>query len=307
MIEVQNLSKMHKNRLTLNNLCFNVKPGIITGFLGPNGAGKSTTIRSMVQLDSHEGKVLFSGYEYNQIVNPMRQVGVMLDAKIFHPNRKAIDHLKMYANAIGVDITRINQVISMVGLGSVIGNRAGTYSLGMAQRLSIAVALLGDPNFVILDEPANGLDPDGIYWLRNLLKELAAMGKVVFLSSHLLNEVAQLADHVLVIGQGQILADKSLKDLMEENSSKQVFIRIQDPHVHFEKFSKLEGIDGFEREGDGILIKGTSTDVVSAFLVENGIVALELTQREATLEQVYMNITKSNVEFTPFNNNSGGL
>ena len=212
MINVQNLTKRYKTKLVLSNLNFDIKPGIVTGFLGPNGAGKSTTMRCMVGIDKCEGITTFDGRKYTDLENPMREVGVMLDAKIFHPKRTALSHLQMFAAAAGVGQNRVDQIVDMVGLSSVIGQKTGSFSLGMAQRLSMAVALIGDPKYVVLDEPANGLDPDGIYWLRGVLKELASLGKVVFLSSHLLTEVSQLADQVILLGKDRILAKMTIKE-----------------------------------------------------------------------------------------------
>ena len=300
MINVQNLTKRYKTKLVLSNLNFDIKPGIVTGFLGPNGAGKSTTMRCMVGIDKCEGITTFDGRKYTDLANPLREVGVMLDAKIFHPKRTALSHLQMFAAAAGVGQNRVDQIVDMVGLSSVIGQKTGSFSLGMAQRLSMAVALIGDPKYVVLDEPANGLDPDGIYWLRGVLKELASLGKVVFLSSHLLTEVSQLADQVILLGKCRILANMPIKELIEQNSTQHVFIKIVDPQIHFNKFAELVGHGNFVRENDGILITGVTTDAVAHFLSKNSIVPLEITNRETSLEEVYMRLTQSQVEFTPF-------
>lgn len=302
MIEVINLTKRKKYKIILNNINFHLQPGKITGFLGPNGAGKSTTLRCMTGLDSHEGYTLFNATPYHNFENPMRAVGVMLDSKIFHPNRRAINHLKMYARAAGVGDDRIDQVLQMVGLTNVVNQQCKDFSLGMAQRLSIAVALLGDPHYVLLDEPANGLDPDGIYWLRNLLKQLAEMGKVVFLSSHLLTEISQLAEHIIVIGQGQIIQDTSLKSLIENNSRKSVFVRTENLLTTFEKLADEFGQQNVQQQNNGIIIFDTTTDRVSKLLNENSITPLELLQREVSLEEVYLNITRGVVEYTPQQN-----
>jgi len=214
MIEVRDLTKRYGGVPAVDALSFDVRPGTVTGFLGPNGSGKSTTMRLILGLDRPDaGRVRIGGHRYRDLRWPLRQVGALLEAKAFHPGRTARAHLAALAASNGIASRRVDEVLGMVGLASAAGKRAGKYSLGMAQRLGIAAALLGDPPVLLLDEPVNGLDPAGIHWIRDLLKSLAARGRVVFVSSHLISEMALMAEHVVVIGQGRLLADASVADL----------------------------------------------------------------------------------------------
>jgi ABC-2 type transport system ATP-binding protein len=214
MIEVRDLTKRYGGVPAVDALSFDVRPGTVTGFLGPNGSGKSTTMRLILDLDRPDaGRVRIGGHRYRDLRWPLRQVGALLEAKAFHPGRTARAHLTALAASNGIAGRRVDEVLGMVGLASAAGKRAGTYSLGMAQRLGIAAALLGDPPVLLLDEPVNGLDPAGIHWIRDLLRSLAAQGRVVFVSSHLISEMALMAEHVVVIGQGRLLADAPVADL----------------------------------------------------------------------------------------------
>ena len=209
MIEAKHLTKRYGKTLAVNEVCFTVKPGQVTGFLGPNGAGKSTTMRMILGLDTpSSGDVTVDGRPYRQLADPLRSVGALLDAGAIVGGRSAANHLMWLADSNGIARRRVGEVLDIVGLSDVAGKRAGTFSLGMSQRLGIAAALLGDPDTLIFDEPINGLDPDGIVWIRNLMKRLASEGRTVFLSSHLMSEMAKTADHLLVIAQGRIIADR---------------------------------------------------------------------------------------------------
>jgi ABC-2 type transport system ATP-binding protein len=214
MIEVRDLTKRYGRALAVDGLSFGVRPGTVTGFLGPNGSGKSTTMRLILGLDRPDaGQVRIGGHRYRELRWPLREVGALLEAKAFHPGRTARAHLTALAASNAIAGRRVDEVLSMVGLAGAARKRAGTFSLGMAQRLGIAAALLGDPPVLLLDEPVNGLDPAGIHWIRDLLKSLAAQGRTVFVSSHLISEMALMAEHVVVIGQGRLLADAPVADL----------------------------------------------------------------------------------------------
>src|SRR3984957_14786100 len=215
MIEVENLSKRYGDKLAVDGLDFVVQPGIVTGFLGPNGAGKSTTMRMIAGLDEPtSGRVLVNGRDYREVQAPMAELGILLEARSVHTGRSARNHLLALAQTNGVSPRRVDEVIDMVGLGEVARKRAGGFSLGMGQRLGIASALLGDPRVVVLDEPVNGLDPEGVLWIRNLLTGLAAEGRTVFLSSHLMAEVGQTAEHLIVIGRGRLIADTTVEEFV---------------------------------------------------------------------------------------------
>ena len=220
MIEARHLTKRYGKTVAVDDVSFVVQPGRVTGFLGPNGAGKSTTMRMVLGLDApSSGSVLIDGKPYGELADPLRSVGALLDAKAIVGGRSAANHLKWLADSNGIARRRVGEVLDIVGLSDVAGKRVGTFSLGMNQRLGIAAALLGDPHTVMFDEPINGLDPDGILWIRNLMKSLAAEGRTVFLSSHLMSEMAQTADHLLVIGRGRIMADASTDDFVNGHSA----------------------------------------------------------------------------------------
>src|SRR5580692_714448 len=226
MIEVKNLSKRYGEKVAVDGLDFVVQPGIVTGFLGPNGAGKSTTMRMIAGLDEPTaGQVLVNGRDYRAAQAPMAELGILLEARAVHTGRSARNHLLALAQTNGVSQRRVDEVIDMVGLGDVAGKRAGGFSLGMGQRLGIASALLGDPATLILDEPVNGLDPEGILWIRNLLKGLAAEGRTIFVSSHLMSEMALTASHLIVIGRGRLIADVSVEELMHMGARDRVKVR----------------------------------------------------------------------------------
>jgi ABC-2 type transport system ATP-binding protein len=220
MIEARGLSKRYGATVAVDSLTFNVRSSMVTGFLGPNGSGKSTTMRLLLDLDAPDaGQVRIGGRRYRDLRWPLRQVGALLEARAFHPGRSARAHLRALAASNDIPRSRVEEVLGQVGLAEVAGRRAGTFSLGMAQRLGIAAALLGDPEVLLLDEPVNGLDPEGIRWIRTLLRSLAAEGRVVLVSSHLISEIALLAEHLVVIGQGRLLADTSVADLAARSAS----------------------------------------------------------------------------------------
>ncbi len=235
MIEARGLVKRYGATLAVDRLSFDVRPGMVTGFLGPNGSGKSTTMRLILGLDApNAGAVRIGGRRYHDLAWPLREVGALLEAGAFHPGRSARAHLAALAASNGIGRARVDEVLSMVGLTEVAGRRAGRFSLGMAQRLGIAAALLGDPGVLVLDEPVNGLDPEGIRWIRDLLRSLAAQGRVVFVSSHLISEMAQTADHLVVIGQGRLLADTSVAELSARSASlEDAFLQLTSSSVEY--------------------------------------------------------------------------
>ncbi|MEU0726428.1 ATP-binding cassette domain-containing protein [Streptomyces sp. NPDC006140] len=296
MIEATGLSKRYGATLAVDDLSFEVRPGRVTGFLGPNGAGKSTTIRLMLGLDAGGGRTLFSGKPYRELRHPMREVGTLLDAKAFHPTRKARSHLRMLAAAAGVPDTRVDEVLHMVGLESVAKKQPKGFSLGMGQRLGLAAALLGDPHTLILDEPANGLDPQGINWLRGFLKDFAASGRSVFVSSHLLAEMALMADHLVVIGKGRTIANEAVADFVTKSSRSLVVVR--SPHV--DKLAELllaEGA-GVERlDATAIAVSGADRAGIGELAYAHQIRLHELTERTATLEEAFLEATAAAEQF----------
>ncbi|MFE5285500.1 ATP-binding cassette domain-containing protein [Nocardia sp. NPDC056611] len=290
MIQARGLGKRYGDVAAVHELSFDVPPGVVTGFLGPNGAGKSTTMRLMLGLDHGNGRTLFDGQTYAELTDPLRSVGVMLDARAVHPKRTAIAHLQMIADGAGIGRARVEEVLGQVGLCDVAGKRAGGFSLGMQQRLGLAVALLGDPATIILDEPANGLDPEGVRWLRDLLKGLARQGRTVFVSSHLLNEMAHLADSLVVIGGGRLLAAESVREFIGRNSASTVVARTDRPH----ELAHLLGRNGFRArvEADGaVLVDGDDRQTVAALAMRAGLIVTELTQARSSLEDAYFHAT----------------
>jgi ABC-2 type transport system ATP-binding protein len=235
MIEAENLTKRYGDTLAVDALSFTVRPGVVTGFLGPNGSGKSTTMRMMLDLDAPDGgRVRIDGRRYRELRRPLREVGALLEAKAFHPGRSARAHLAALAASNDIPRSRVDEVLGTVGLAGAARRRAGKFSLGMAQRLGIAVALLGDPGVLLLDEPVNGLDPEGIRWIRTLLRSLAAQGRTVFVSSHLISEMALTADHLVVIGNGRLLADTSVAELAARSSSlEEAFLELTSGSVEY--------------------------------------------------------------------------
>ena len=302
MIELEHVSKRFGSTLAVDDLSFQVRPGVVTGFLGPNGAGKSTTMRMILGLDAPtSGSVRVNGKPYAQHRRPLHEVGALLEAKAVHTGRSARDHLRVLAATTGIATTRVDEVLEMVGLTDVAKRRVGAFSLGMGQRLGIAAALLGDPQTLILDEPVNGLDPDGIRWIRTLLRELAAEGRTVFLSSHLMSEMAQTADHLIVVGRGRLLREQSTHDFVA--GAGRASVRVRTPQGDALVVRLREA--GFEvtgtvdaESGQHVLqVAGASTDDVGRLAADVGATLLELSQDAPSLEEAFMELTADSREY----------
>ncbi|MEU1343056.1 ATP-binding cassette domain-containing protein [Streptomyces sp. NPDC090075] len=298
MIDARQLTKRYGEKTAVDGLEFVVKPGTVTGFLGPNGAGKSTTMRMIVGLDAPtSGSVTVNGRRYARHRAPLQEVGALLEAKSVHPGRSAYHHLRALALTHGIPRRRVEEVIELAGLGSVAKKRAGAFSLGMGQRLGIAAALLGDPQTVMLDEPVNGLDPEGVLWIRNLLTSLAGEGRTVFVSSHLMSEMALVADHLIVVGRGRLLADTTVGDLVREAGGDTVHVATQDPARLRDVLAGPEiGIEG--RIGsEELRVTGLSAREIGLKAAEHGIALFQLSTRQMSLEQAFMDLTKDAVEY----------
>jgi ABC-2 type transport system ATP-binding protein len=297
MIEAHALTKRYGSTTAVHDLSFTVRPGLVTGFLGPNGAGKSTTMRMIVGLDRPSaGEVLVGGYPYDTSTAPLHEVGALLDAGAVHPNRSARSHLLALAASNGIGRRRVDEVIEMVGLQDVAHRRAGRFSLGMSQRLGIAAALLGDPEVVLMDEPVNGLDPEGIRWIRQLLRGLAAEGRTVFVSSHLMSEMAVTADHLVIIGRGRLLADVSMADM---TASVVPVVHVRTPRP--DELAPLLGGPGvtIDRPEPGVLsVRGRSSDEIARAALGHRILLTELTPVHASLEDAYLALTRNDVEYS---------
>ena len=296
MIDVKDLTKQYGDKRAVDGLTFTVRPGIVTGFLGPNGAGKSTTMRMILGLDHPtSGSATINGVPYSQLHDPLQQVGALLEARAIHTGRTAYNHLLALSQTCGLPRSRVDDVIEAVGLQEVARKRAGGFSLGMGQRLGIATALLGNPGTLILDEPVNGLDPEGIRWIRDLLRSLAAEGRTIFVSSHLMSEMAQTAEHLIVIGKGKLIADTSVEAFIAGASRGLVRVRTTDAQA---LKAALAGPDVTVREADGALeVTGLTTDQVGITAAEQRITLLELTPVQASLEEAFMDLTSDAVEF----------
>ena len=297
MIEAHGLSKRYGDKLAVDDLSFTVRPGLVTGFLGPNGAGKSTTMRTILGLDHPtSGQALVGGRHYAEHPAPLAEAGALLEARAVHPGRSAYHHLLAIAQTGGIARSRVDEVIELVGLGQVVRRRAGRFSLGMGQRLGIAAALLGDPRTVILDEPVNGLDTEGIRWIRSLLQGLAAEGRTVFVSSHLMSEMAMTAQHLIVIGRGRLIADTGMAEFIAGAAPSVVRVRSTDPEALAARLRSAEVT--VSPDGDGALaVTGLSTDQVGRVAGAAGITLLELTAQQASLEEAFMDMTRDAVEF----------
>ena len=297
MIEAHGLTKRYGDKTAVDGLTFTVRPGVVTGFLGPNGAGKSTTMRLILGLDAPtSGSVTVNGKPYRQHAAPLREVGALLDARSVHPGRSAYHHLLALAQTCGIRRSRVDEVIDAVGLGEVARRRAAGFSLGMGQRLGIAAALLGDPATVILDEPVNGLDTEGIRWIRSLLQGLAAEGRTVFVSSHLMSEMALTAQHLIVIGRGRLIADTGMEEFVSRAEPGVVRVRSTDPAalaalLRSREVAVSEATDG------ALAVFGLSTDQVGRLAGGAGITLLELTAQQASLEEAFIDLTRDAVEF----------
>ncbi|MGD0684133.1 MAG: ABC transporter ATP-binding protein [Streptosporangiaceae bacterium] len=297
MIEVRNLTKRYGETLAVDDLSFRVEPGKITGFLGPNGAGKTTTMRMILGLDRPaRGTVTVHGKAFDQLAWPMREVGALLDARAIHGGRSARSHLLCLAQANNLPRRRVDEVLEIVGMQEVAGKRSKGFSLGMGQRLGIAAALLGDPAVVMFDEPVNGLDPDGILWIRNLMKALAAEGRTVFVSSHLMSEMENTADRLIVIGRGKLIADCTVTEFIAAHSRQQVRVRTPQPELLARLAVSAGGT--IRDDGDGVmLVQGLGPSQVGDLAFENGIRLHELAPAHASLEAAFMELTASSVQF----------
>jgi ABC-2 type transport system ATP-binding protein len=297
MIEAHQLTKRYGDKLAVDQLSFTVRPGVVTGFLGPNGAGKSTTMRMIMGLDApNNGDVTVNGRHYHDLPWPLHEVGALLEAKAIHPGRSAQAHLQMLAEVNSISLRRVSEVLEIVGLTSVAKRRAGKFSLGMGQRLGIAAALLGDPEVLLFDEPVNGLDPDGIRWVRTLLKGLASEGRTVFVSSHLMSEMALTADEVIIVGRGRLITQLPTSELLAQSSQR--FVRVRSPGI-----AQLRAV--LEREGavtttedDGSLsVRGLDEVAIGELAATIPVVLHELAPQSASLEEAYMELTEDSVEF----------
>ena len=296
MIEVQQLTKRYGTTLAVDDLTFTVRPGHVTGFLGPNGAGKSTTMRMILGLDHPtSGRALVAGRPYRDLPAPLRSVGALLDAGQVHPRRTAQGHLRSLAATLGEGPRRVQSVLDTVGLGDAGRRRVGTFSLGMRQRLGVAAALLGDPEVVILDEPVNGLDPEGVIWIRTFMRALAAEGRTVLVSSHLMSEMAQTADHLLVVGRGRLVADVPTDTLLR---GAEPAVRVVSPRPD-DVWRVLEpaGASLAARDGNELLIEGLGADVVARLALAHGLELHELVTHRRSLESAYLELTQDSVDY----------
>lgn len=297
MIEASSLVKRYGPTTAVDHMSFTVQPGKVTGFLGPNGAGKSTTMRMVVGLDRPTaGSVTVNGKRYAEHRAPLQEVGALLDAKAMHSGRTARNHLRALAATHGIPKSRVDEVIEMTGLPSVADKRVGGFSLGMGQRLGIAAAMLGDPQTLILDEPVNGLDPEGVLWVRNLVRYLAGQGRTVFLSSHLMSEMAQTADHIIVVGRGHVLADAPVSEIIAGAQTSTVRVRTPRP-VELEDLLRRAGA-AVRQAPDGVLeISGSSAEQIGDAALAGGIALHELTPVRGSLEDAYLQLTADEVEY----------
>jgi ABC-2 type transport system ATP-binding protein len=302
MIEARGLTKRFGDKLAVDQLSFTVESGRVTGFLGPNGAGKSTTMRLVLGLDrATSGSVFVNGKPFGQLAQPMREVGAVLDAKAVHGGRSARNHLLCLAQAGGLPKRRVDEVLELVGLTDVAGKRAGSFSLGMGQRLGIAGALLGDPGILMFDEPVNGLDPEGIRWIRNLMKTLAAEGRTVLVSSHLMSEMQNTADHLIVIGRGRLIADCGMTEFIGASAESAVRVRTPQPDT----LAKLvagagagaRASTGPDRDAGALIVHGLAPAQVGDLAFDNGVRLHELSPAEASLEEAFMELTADSVEY----------
>jgi ABC-2 type transport system ATP-binding protein len=298
VIEVKNLSKRYGDRIAVRDLSFVVKPGVVTGFLGPNGSGKSTTMRLILGLDAPTaGTALVDGRPYHRIPDPMLEIGAMLEARAIHSGRSARNHLRALAATHAIPDSRVEEVIDLVGLAQVARKRVGTFSLGMGQRLGIASSLLGDPHTVILDEPVNGLDPEGIRWVRELLRQLADQGKTVFLSSHMMSEMALIAERLVVIGKGEMIADTSVQEFVDQASAGAP-VEVRSPRraqLHEALEQRQHTIEIVA--DDTLLVTGASAPEIGELAAQLGIPIYGMTPRQLSLEDAFMQITRSSVEY----------
>jgi ABC-2 type transport system ATP-binding protein len=297
MIEARELTKHYGDKVAVDHLSFVVEPGQVTGFLGPNGSGKSTTMRLILGLDRPNfGSATVFGKPYRQLVQPLRMVGALLEARAVHTGRSAYNHLLVLAQSQNLPRRRVDEVIDLVGLHPVARKRAGGFSLGMGQRLGIAAAMLGDPEVLVLDEPVNGLDPEGVLWIRNLMKQLAAEGRTVFVSSHLMNEMAVTAEHLIVIGRGKLIADCTTKEFIERSSEKSVLVRSPDAPALTEAVGREGGIVVPAEDGT-LRVTHLEAPRIGELAAEHRLVLHELTPQRASLEEAFIELTRASLEY----------
>ena len=303
MIEVRGLTKRYDDTVAVDDLSFEVRPGRVTGFLGPNGAGKSTTMRMILGLDRpSSGEALVGGMPYRSLREPLRHVGALLESDAFHPGRTARNHLRVAARSSDVPLARVDEVLEQVGLASVARRRVKSYSLGMRQRLGIAGALLGDPPILLFDEPVNGLDADGVIWVRHLVRDLAAEGRTVLVSSHLMSEMQQTADHLLVIGRGRLIADEPTTEVLAR-SGRSVRVRTPERDRLEQRLAGL-GADWQVLDDGALLVSGTSAEQIGDAAGADSLVLHELTEVSGSLEQAYMQLTAASLQFVGHTNDS---
>ncbi|MFD9421221.1 MULTISPECIES: ATP-binding cassette domain-containing protein [unclassified Streptomyces] len=297
MIELDGLTKRFGDKVAVDQLSCLIRPGMVTGFLGPNGAGKSTTMRMMLDLDNPtSGSVRIDGKNYHELQEPLKYIGALLDAKSMHGGRSAYNNLLCLAQSNRIPESRVAEVLDTVGLSAVAKKKSKGFSLGMGQRLGIASALLGDPEILMFDEPVNGLDPEGIHWIRNLMKTLAGEGRTIFVSSHLMSEMALTADHLIVIGQGRLLADTSMADFIHENSRS--YVRLRSPQQErLRDVLHAEGIVVIESGNGTLEIDGASTEALGELAARHQLVLHELSAQRASLEEAFMQMTAGSVEY----------
>jgi ABC-2 type transport system ATP-binding protein len=298
MIEARQLTKRYGEKTAVDHVDFVVRPGAVTGFLGPNGAGKSTTMRLIVGLDAPtSGSVQVNGRRYAEHKAPLQEVGALLEARSIHPGRTAFDHLMVLAHTEGIPRRRVEEVVELTGLQSVAKKRAGAFSLGMGQRLGIAAALLGDPQTIMLDEPVNGLDPEGVLWIRNLLTGLAQEGRTVFVSSHLMTEMALVADHLIIVGRGRVLADTTVQELVRDAGGDTVLVATADP-AGLRQALTGPGVEiAGEAGSEQLRVTGLSPRSIGLTAAEHGIALFELTAKSVSLEEAFMDLTRDAVEY----------
>jgi ABC-2 type transport system ATP-binding protein len=309
MIEVRDLTKRFGDKVAVDHLSFTVQPGQVTGFLGPNGAGKSTTMRLILGLDRpNGGAAAINGRPYAELPSPLRTVGALLEAKSVHNGRSARNHLLFLAQTQGLPASRVDGMLELVGLHDVAGKRAGGFSLGMSQRLGVAAAMLGDPQVLLLDEPVNGLDPEGVLWIRNLMKQLASEGRTILVSSHLMNEMAVTAEHLIVIGRGRLLADAATDEVIARGSGQTVLVRTPDPDrlttlIAAEGGSAVPAAIGYgfgagqHGQAQALTVSGVAAARIGELAASASIVLHELTPQLATLEDAFLELTADSLEY----------
>jgi ABC-2 type transport system ATP-binding protein len=297
MIEADGLTKDYGKKRAVDGLTFSVKPGIVTGFLGPNGSGKSTTMRLILELDRPTaGDVKVNGKHYHEHGAPLHEVGALLEARSVHTGRSAYNHLLALAQTHGISRKRVEELVDLVGLREVARKRAGQFSLGMGQRLGIAAALLGDPQTVMLDEPVNGLDPEGIHWIRNLLKDLASEGRTVFVSSHLMSEMALTAEHLIVVGRGRLIADTTTAEFLEQASGN--VVRVRTPQADALRGQLLgPDVSIVAVEPSLLEVHGLTAQQIGEIAARHSVVLHELTPQQVSLEEAFMDLTRDDIEF----------